>query len=91
MAEFYSPSGVMRQLLWNTSTRETKQFEVTTQVLARYYFILFGSGVQNIQIVLENVREKELANQCHAVECPKTSFIYWFENGFHVSFYSTPR
>ncbi|PWW73800.1 hypothetical protein C7212DRAFT_220757, partial [Tuber magnatum] len=84
VAEFYSPSGVMRQLLWHNNKRETKQFEVTTQVLARYYFILFGSGVQNIQIVLENVREKELANQCHIVECPKTSFIYWFANGFHL-------
>ncbi|RPB01006.1 hypothetical protein L873DRAFT_1827374 [Choiromyces venosus 120613-1] len=82
--EFYSQSGVMRQLLWHNNTRETKQFEVTTQVLARYYFTLFESGVQNIQIVLENVREKELANQCHIVECPKTSFIYWFENGFHL-------
>ncbi|KAG0125197.1 LIM-domain binding protein-domain-containing protein [Tuber indicum] len=84
VAEFYAPSGVMRQRLWHNNTRETKQFEVTTQVLARYYFVLFGSGVQNIQIVLENVREKELANQCHIVECPKTSFIYWFENGLHL-------
>ncbi|CUS13056.1 unnamed protein product [Tuber aestivum] len=84
VSEFYSQNGVMRQLLWHNKKRETKQFEVTTQVLARYYFILFGSGVQNIQIVLENVREKELSNQSHIVECPKTSFIYWFKNGFHL-------
>lgn len=90
VAESYSPSGVMRQALWNNTTRETKQFEITTQVLARYYFTLFESGVQNIQIILENIREKELPNSCHIVDCGKTSFIYWFENGCHVGYSSPP-
>lgn len=83
--EFYSPGGVMRQALWNSSTRETKQFEITTQVLARYYFTLFESGIRNVQIMLENTRETVLPNQGHIVDSPKTSFIYWFENGCHVS------
>lgn len=83
--EFYSPGGVMRQALWNSTTRETKQFEITTQVLARYYFTLFESGIRNVQIMLENTRETVLPNQGHIVDSPKTSFIYWFENGCHVS------
>lgn len=75
----------MRQALWNSSTRETKQFEITTQVLARYYFTLFESGIRNVQIMLEGTRETVLPNQGHIVDSPKTSFIYWFENGCHVS------
>lgn len=75
----------MRQALWNSTTRETKQFEITTQVLARYYFTLFESGIRNVQIMLENTRETVLPNQGHIVDSPKTSFIYWFENGCHVS------
>lgn len=75
----------MRQALWNSTTRETKQFEITTQVLARYYFTLFESGIRNVQIILENTRETVLPNQGHIVDSPKTSFIYWFENGCHVS------
>lgn len=74
----------MRQALWNSTTRETKQFEITTQVLARYYFTLFESGVRNVQIMLENTRETVLPNQGHIVDSPKASFIYWFENGCHV-------
>lgn len=87
--DFYSPGGVMRQALWNSTTRETKQFEITTQVLARYYFTLFESGIRNVQIMLENTRETVLPNQGHIVDSPKTSFIYWFENGCHVSLFKS--
>lgn len=75
----------MRQALWNSTTRETKQFEITTQVLARYYYTLFESGVRNVQIMLEGTRETPLPNQGHIVESPKASFVYWFQNDCHVS------
>jgi hypothetical protein len=85
VGEFYSPIGVMRQRLAHNSKNETKQFEITTNLLARYYFTLFESGIRTVQMILEQPREKPTVNQGMIVECLKTSFIYWFENDCHVS------
>lgn len=75
----------MRQQLRNTEKNELKQFEITTALLARYYFTLFESGVQTIQMTLEHPREKPMVNGM-MVECPRATFIYWFEGGCHVGF-----
>lgn len=85
VGEFYSPIGVMRQRLAHGGKNETKQFEITTNLLARYYFTLFESGIRTVQMILEQPREKPTVNQGMIVECMKTSFIYWFENDCHVS------
>lgn len=86
VGEFYSPIGVMRQGLIHKQNNEMKQFEITTNLLARYYFTLFESGIRMVQMLIEQPREKPTVNQGTIVDCPKTSFIYWFENDCHVSF-----
>ncbi|KAF3197288.1 hypothetical protein TWF679_003288 [Orbilia oligospora] len=88
--EFYSHSGVMRHNLWRSKTRETKRFEITTPVLARYYYSLYEYGIKNIQLVMENAREREMSGQT-VVESQKTSFVYWFENGTQVVAHGTLR
>jgi hypothetical protein len=85
VADFYSPVGVMRQGLWHNGMNEQKQFEITTNLLARYYYTLFESGIKSVQMVVEQPREKPIANQGLIVDCGRTSFIYWFDNGCHVS------
>lgn len=82
--DFYSPTGVMRQGLVHSQKNETKQFEITTHLLARYYHTLFQSGIKNVQMFVEQPREKQMG-QGTIVDCGKTSFIYWFENECHVS------
>jgi len=82
---FFSPSGVLRQQVWNSDTASTKQFEISTPALPRYYWTHFTSGVQNMQMTLENAREKDLPNGGHFVESAKSCFIYWFVNGCQVS------
>jgi hypothetical protein len=84
--DFFSPVGVMRQQLRNNEKNEFKQFEITTNLLARYYYTLFESGIQTIQMTLEHPREKPMMNGM-SVECAKTTFIYWFEGGCHVGFF----
>ena len=84
VSDFYSPTGVMRQGLVHNQKNETKQFEITTHLLARYYHTLFQSGIQNVQMFVEQPREKQVG-QGTIVDCGKTSFIYWFENECHVS------
>ncbi|KAL4968494.1 LIM domain-binding protein [Aspergillus stella-maris] len=77
--KFYSPSGVLRQGVFN-SQAGAKQFEIATPALARYYFTQFTSGIRQIQMVTEGAREREAPNGGHIVECPKANFIYWFTN-----------
>ncbi|KAF3933383.1 hypothetical protein ABW19_dt0205882 [Dactylella cylindrospora] len=81
--DFYSPTGVMRHNLWQSNTKETKRFEITTPVLARYYFSLYEYGIKSIQLVMDNAREREI-NGISLVESSRASFIYWFENGTQV-------
>ncbi|KAL4879154.1 LIM-domain binding protein-domain-containing protein [Aspergillus karnatakaensis] len=76
---FYSPSGVLRQGVYNPQAG-SKQFEIATPALARYYLTQFTSGIRQIQMLIEGAREKDLPNGGHIVECPKASFIYWFTN-----------
>jgi len=82
---FFSPSGVLRQQVYDSDIGELKQFEISTPLLPRYYWTHFSSGVQNMQMVLENAREKDLPNGGHFVESAKLCFIYWFVNGCQVN------
>lgn len=71
----------MRQMLLNTSSRETKNFEIGNAILARYFWELIESGVCSIQFQLEGLREKELANgQGMVVECCRAGVIYTFKD-----------
>lgn len=76
---FYSPTGVLRQGVFNNQAG-AKQFEIATPALARYYLTQFASGIRQIQMLIEGPREKDLPNGGHLVECPKAFFIYWFTN-----------
>ena len=76
---FYTSGGSLRQGVWNPQVG-SKQFEISTPALARYYMTQFTSGIRNIQMVVEAARERESPNGGHIVESHKTSFIYWFTN-----------
>ncbi|KAJ5105792.1 Transcriptional activator ptaB [Penicillium alfredii] len=76
---FYSPGGVLRQGVWNPQVG-SKQFEIATPALARYYLTQYTSGIRQIQMVVEGARERDSANGGRIVESQRTSFIYWFTN-----------
>ncbi|KAJ5089744.1 Transcriptional activator ptaB [Penicillium argentinense] len=76
---FYAPGGVLRQGVWNPQVG-SKQFEISTPALARYYLTQFTSGIKQIQMVVEAARERDMPNGGHMVESQKASFIYWFTN-----------
>lgn len=84
VAKFYSPMGVLRQGVWNAQVG-SKQFEISTPALARYYLTQYTSGIRHIQMVMEGAREQESPNGGHIVESGRTSFIYWFTNDCQVS------
>lgn len=91
MDKFFSSGGVLRQQLWNSKDQSAKAYEINFAALPRYYWTLFSSGVHNIQMILENAREKELANGGHFVESAKSSFIYWLTNECQVSLFSSSQ
>ena len=62
----------------------SKQFEISTPALARYYLTQFASGIRQIQMLVEGMRERELPSGGLIVESQRTSFIYWFTNNCHV-------
>jgi hypothetical protein len=82
---FYSPTGVLRQGVYNPQAG-SKQFEIATPALARYYNTQFTSGIRQIQMLIEAPRERDSTNGGHVVESPRASFIYWFTNDAQVSF-----
>lgn len=69
--------------MWSASNEDTKQFEISNAALARYYFLHFESGIQNMQMILENAVEKNLNGGIHIVEA-RSTFIYWSRNGHQV-------
>ncbi|WEW57205.1 hypothetical protein PRK78_002667 [Emydomyces testavorans] len=78
--QFYSPVGVLRQGVWNAQ-RGSKQFEISTPALARYYWTQFNSGIRQIQMIVEAAVDKDLPTGGQVVESPRTFFLYWFDNG----------
>ncbi|KAI2413054.1 hypothetical protein LOZ41_003465 [Ophidiomyces ophidiicola] len=78
--QFYSQVGVLRQGVWNAQ-RGSKQFEISTPALARYYWTQFNSGIRQIQMIVEAAVEKDLPTGGQVLESPRTFFLYWFDNG----------
>jgi hypothetical protein len=77
--KFYSPVGVLRQGVYNPQAG-SKQFEISTPALARYYLTQFTSGIRQTQMLVEGARERDSPNGGRIVESRRTSFIYWFTN-----------
>jgi hypothetical protein len=82
---FFSPKGVLRHSVFTTDDNSNKQYEITFPALARYFHTHFESGIINMQMIMEKGSERELPNSGHYIESQKSSFVYWFDNGTHVS------
>ncbi len=63
-----------------------KHYEIAYPAIARYFHTHFDSGVKSMQLVMDKgTVDRTLPNDCHMVMNDKTSLIYWFEGGSHVS------
>ncbi|THY82293.1 hypothetical protein D6C95_08811 [Aureobasidium pullulans] len=79
--QFWMPDGKLVQHILDNTSSSTKQFAINASSLARYYWTYFDSGVQNIQLQLEGVRESALPNGGGSiVHCNRARYIFWFEN-----------
>jgi len=87
VTRFFSVNGVFRHSLHITDAEDTtdKQYEITFPAIARYFHTHFGSGVKNMQLIMDKgVTDRPLPGECHCIENSKASLVYWFETGSHV-------
>ena len=63
-----------------------KQYELHYVTIARYFHTHFQGGIKQIQLITDRgTIDKPLHGDCHYIESPKASFVYWFDTGSHVS------
>jgi hypothetical protein len=85
---FFSEQGVFRYCpsVNQDNEQPEKTYEITYPALARYFHTQFDSGVKTMQFIMEQqTTDRPLQEGGHLVENPKASFVYWFDNGSHVS------
>jgi hypothetical protein len=87
---FFSPKGMLRQVLWSSSDQSTKTFETPASGVARLYWSQFNSGVKNIQMFVEGAMERRIPNGGCFVESTRCTFVTWFSNGHNVRIASNP-
>ncbi|KAF2151774.1 hypothetical protein K461DRAFT_294661 [Myriangium duriaei CBS 260.36] len=66
------------------TNRRLKQFIVPNSTLPRYWYTYFQSGLQNLQVKMENAKEHVMQNQCHYVAFERSQFVFWYSNGVQV-------
>ncbi|KAK8247536.1 LIM-domain binding protein-domain-containing protein [Phyllosticta capitalensis] len=88
VGRFFTENGVFKQTLLDYGAQTTnpgsKNFEICTLALPRYFYTQFQSGLENLQLTMDGLVEKELGNSCHYVESARAKFIYWYKNGTQV-------
>lgn len=84
VAEFFSPSGIFRPVLWMAEEAKSKQYEISYPAIARYFNTHFDSGVTNMQLIVQAAVERPLGDGATHISSEKSSFIYWFENKSQV-------
>lgn len=83
--QFFSPNGTLRYHAMDAKDGSTKAYEIPYLALARYFNTHFEGGIKNIQLQVETPNERSLPNGRYYIEVAKARFVYWFENGTHVS------
>ena len=59
-------------------------FELSVNILPRFFHVLSISGVKEAHLFLENAREYVMANRTQLVECPRTFLVHHFDSGRQV-------
>src|SRR4051794_28964798 len=88
--QFFAASGVLRHRYMSLSDNSLKQYEIIKEALPRYYEAHFEGGIRNIQMVLQECREKDTLNQTTFITCSRATFIYLYEGGTQVSLFAPP-
>ncbi|KAI8140734.1 LIM-domain binding protein-domain-containing protein [Fennellomyces sp. T-0311] len=78
--EFFTRTGVLKFTLWNSETDEKRLHSISRPSIARIFHTQYECGVTSLQLTLDQTNEYFLSNGM-LLECPRSSFIYRYENG----------
>ncbi|KAI9493667.1 LIM-domain binding protein-domain-containing protein [Zychaea mexicana] len=78
--EFFTRSGSLRFTLWNASTEEKRLHTISRPSIARIFQTQYECGVTSLQLTMDQTNEYFL-DKAMLLECPRSSFIYRYENG----------
>lgn len=88
--KFFNESGSFIHVLYSMSAERTKQFEIVCAALPRYFYTVFNTDIQNIQITLDGAKENTGPSE-NKVTCDRAKFIYTYENQCQVRFSASAR
>ncbi|KAF9577728.1 hypothetical protein BGW38_006873 [Lunasporangiospora selenospora] len=80
IAKFYTIHGRFRYKLTNSSSSESRTFELLATTLPKYYQVNMEAGIREMQLVLDRPLTTVTTNPL-TVECPNISFISHYDNG----------
>ncbi|KAF8460258.1 LIM-domain binding protein-domain-containing protein [Kalaharituber pfeilii] len=83
VADHFSQTGSMRQVLFNSNAKETKVFEIGNPILARYFWELIESGITSLQFTFSEVMSEKPSPNFPGmvnVECGRASMVYWYKD-----------
>ena len=83
MDKFFNESGSFIHVLYSSAKERTKQFEIVCAALPRYFYTVFNTDIQNIQITLDGAKENTGPAETK-VTCDRAKFIYTYENQCQV-------
>lgn len=83
MDKFFNESGSFIHVLYSSAKERTKQFEIVCAALPRYFYTVFNTDIQNIQITLDGAKENTGSAETK-VTCDRAKFIYTYENQCQV-------
>lgn len=85
--EFFDQEALYRTTLWDKSDVSQAQ-EICMPILARYFWMQFNSGVERMQICINEPQQRDMNNGGFLVESNRCTFTYWYENSSQVSLVS---
>lgn len=83
MDKFFNDSGSFIHVLYSSAKERTKQFEIVYNALPRYFYTVFNTDIQNIQITLDGAKENTGPADTK-VTCDRAKFIYTYDNQCQV-------
>lgn len=85
MAKYYSPTGSMRQQIYNNKNQSDKSFQLQYPSLARFYYSHFANGVRKIFMQSFEHAQEQLPNGGYHVVSRKLYLTYEYADGLRVT------
>ena len=76
--KFFSETGSFIHAFWLENTDRTKQFEIVYSAIPRYFYTLFNTDVESLQITIDGAIEKVVGSDIR-VTCDRAKFIYTYK------------